>query len=172
MPQLTRFTVHGPFRIPYVGTGNRRHVVRSCPDFWVDQETSVLKNRKGCYAFGIRHGSATRLYYVGLAAKQVFSKECFTHHKVDEHYNPVLKKRPNGTPVLYLVAAPPVKPPVNRIDDLESFLIQTAVANHQPLTNKRKRGRRHWTIPGVAYSPQGRPTQPARDLKDALRIGR
>lgn len=170
MPTPTRFTVYGPIEIPTTGTGQSRHVVRYCRAFWKDTEAAPLRNRKGCYAFGIKHGESIKLFYVGLAAKQSFEQECFTQHKVQDHYNPALRKRRNGKPVMFLVVAPNVKPPTSRIDDLESFLIQTAVANNAPLSNKRKRGKRFWSITGVAHSPAGRPSTAAKALKAALGI--
>ena len=56
----------------------------------------------GCYIFSIRTGGGTKPWYVGLAEKQPFRKECFTSHKL-VLYNDILGGQ-NGTPQLTLVA--------------------------------------------------------------------
>jgi len=172
---FTQFTVYGPYPIPlscryrFHGYWRVREGARS---FWADAEAKALQDRKGCYAFGVRTGGGITLTYVGLTVVQTFGKECFTKHKVSEHYNPALRrrKRKKGTPVLYFVVAPRGKTPSLRIPQVESFLIQTCVTNGIEVTNQRKRGEYAWGIGGISPRARGRPADPAAGLRKALRI--
>lgn len=169
---FTQFTVHGPIAIPaeckyrYYGYWRIRE---GASQFWNLDEAADLKDRKGCYVFGVRAGKGIRISYVGLTVAN-FKQECFTRHKVQSHYNPSLRKRKNGTPIMYFVVAPRGKTPSLRIPQLESFLIQACVANGMKVTNQRKRGEFAWGITGISPRAQGRPPDPAASLRKALRL--
>lgn len=143
---FTQFIVHGPFAVPpsckyrYYGYWRIRE---GAADFWKQEGAQNLRDKKGCYAFGVRAGRGIRLTYVGLTVDQTFGSECFTRHKVREHYNPALRKKKKGTALLYFVVAPKGKTPTSRIPQVETFLIQTCVANGVTVTNQRKRGPMH-----------------------------
>jgi len=67
--------------------------------FWsrVDDELKVgLPGAIGCYIFSIRAGRGVKPWYVGLAEKQSFRKECFTSHKLN-HYNNAIAARKGHT---------------------------------------------------------------------------
>jgi hypothetical protein len=164
----TQFTVEGPFDVPSSLRGATKHISAGCNAFW--KQHPALAPRKGCYAFGIRSGGGIRLTYVGLTTRQSFKGECFARHKVEDHYNPELKLQAHGTPVLFLIVAPQVKTPKRRISELETFLINTCVANGIHLTNKRKRGGKAWTVAGVVPRAQGRPPAAATALRTSIGI--
>lgn len=77
----------------------------SLNQFWANLNASLgdeFSAGIGCYVFSIRAGRGVLPWYVGLAEKQSFRKECFTHHKIN-HYNNAIAA-PKGTPLLTLVA--------------------------------------------------------------------
>ncbi len=64
--------------------------------FWsrVDGEIEDgLSGAIGCYIFSIRAGKGSLPWYVGLAEKQSFRKECFTSHKLKHYNNAIAKKK-------------------------------------------------------------------------------
>jgi hypothetical protein len=94
------FKVSGPFKIPVNGTYGR-YIETGCPDFW-NSTTNYLAKERGCYLFAIRASRGFRPVYVGKTLNS-FQKECFTHHKIADHYTPALANTGKGTPVLFFV---------------------------------------------------------------------
>src|ERR1035441_3965509 len=82
------FKIFGPFHIPLSGEYNHSIEV-GCPAFWKDSETKPLAKERGCYLFAIRAAKGFRPIYVGKTKKS-FEQECFTYHKIAQHYTPAL----------------------------------------------------------------------------------
>lgn len=119
----------------------------------------------GCYVFAIRAGKGVTPWYVGLAEKQSFRKECFAPHKIN-HYNAVLNKY-RGTPMLTVVAkhSPSGKlvlpnGKVHRdIQQLEIMLIGNCLSRNAELRNIRDtKLLREMRVSGLLNTPTGRPT--------------
>jgi hypothetical protein len=170
---FTQFLVHGPIAIPaeckyrYYGYWRIRE---GASQFWKLEDAAKLRDRKGCYVFGVRAGRGIRITYVGLTIKQTFGTECFTRHKVKNHYNVGLRKRKNGTAVMFFVVAPKGKTPSLRIPQVETFLIQSCVANGVSVTNERKRGYFAWGITGISPKARGRPQESAALLRKSMKM--
>lgn len=134
--------------------------------FWERIEVEVaegLSGGIGCYVFSVRAGKGVLPWYVGLAEKQSFRKECFTSHKL-VHYNNVVSER-KGTPLLTLVSkyTPSGKilnPTGNTHRDiqfLESLLIANCLARNPVLFNTRDtKLLREMVVPGLLNTPPGK----------------
>jgi hypothetical protein len=85
----------------------------------VDELEEGLSGGIGCYIFSIRAGKGILPWYVGLAERQSFRKECFTSHKLI-HYNYAIAKR-KGTPLLTLVAKYTPKGKIVNPTGIETF---------------------------------------------------
>ena len=122
-----------------------------------------LSGAIGCYIFSIRAGKGVLPWYVGLAEKQSFRKECFTSHKL-KHYNNAIANR-KGTPLLTLVAKYTPKgklvgPTGNEHRDiqfLETMLIASCMNRNGDLYNvKDTKLLREMVVPGLLNTPQGK----------------
>lgn len=136
-----KYSIHGPFKIkiaPKTGLVDRSKMAKD--SFWtmVENDGPFLSSSCGCYLFAIRASKGIKPWYVGLAAKQSFEKECFTSQKINI-YNDVLAQCGNGTPLLFLISKRTnrnklVKPSKNGHRDsmfLETILIGTAIEKIQ-----------------------------------------
>ena len=97
------FVPHSAIEIPRQINGLIAADKESLSSFWslVESEHEEgISGSIGCYIFSIRAGKGILPWYVGLAEKQSFRKECFTSHKLN-HYNNAIAKR-KGTPLLTL----------------------------------------------------------------------
>jgi len=84
-----KFYPYGPLTIRKANNGLVAHDKDSINAFWSrinEEEDEGLSEAVGCYIFSIRAGKGILPWYVGLAEKQPFRKECFTSHKLT-HYN-------------------------------------------------------------------------------------
>lgn len=162
------FRVRGPFLIPCKGKYNR-FIQSACPDFWKQPETSILAKERGCYVFAIRAARGFRPIYVGKTKKS-FEKECFTYHKIADHYQPALGDMGKGTPVLFLLTLGRGKGPINNraIAQLEAFLIQNAVAKNPHLSNIQGTKQEEWGIKGVIRGGKGKVSKPAKLFRKAM----
>jgi hypothetical protein len=161
------FKVFGPFEIPCSGK-HARYIQAGCPAFW-NSTTSHLANERGCYLFAIRAAKGFRPLYVGKTKKS-FQKECFTYHKIADHYTPALADTGKGTPVMFFVVLDKKKGPVNdrAISQVESFLIQNAVAKNSELSNVRGTKQEQWSITGVIRGGKGKCPKPAKSFRRAM----
>lgn len=154
-----RYTVHGPFEILRAG-----HIIsrdrNDKLDLWrrTDAEEEDLSYACGCYVFSIRH----RVWYVGLAERQSFRKECFAPHKLTQ-YDASLNEV-SGVPYLYLLAkrtpkgrfATPSKSGYKDIQALEKLLIGQAIKRNPDVMNiKDTKILRELNVPGIINSEQG-----------------
>lgn len=153
------FEIYGSF--PVARKGNL--VSRSREDkrtFWaaVEDAEPGLSDACGCYVFVIRN----RAWYVGMAERQSFKKECFALHKITQ-YNEALS-HVSGNPTLLLL--PKLTPggrfasPTTRghadVRLLENLLIGSALGRNAQLQNvKGTRLLREMNVPGFLNSRQG-----------------
>ena len=77
-----------------------------------------------------------------------------------------------GTPVLFFVAKPgsQKKIPKSQIDDIETFLIQSAYYKNPLLKNTQKTKVPAWMIKGLVRGGKGKASASAKGLKSALRL--
>jgi hypothetical protein len=147
----------------------------SLSTFWSRVDTELedgLSGAIGCYIFSIRAGKGVLPWYVGLAEKQSFRKECFTSHKL-VHYNNAIAKR-KGTPLLTLIAKYTpgkkkiIKPTGNEHRDvqfLEMMLISSCVGRNADLYNIRDtKLLREMVVPGLLNTPQGKAAASVSDF--------
>ena len=162
------FQVHGPFRIPLSGQ-NHRYLIPGCPEFWAQPGTGDLALECGCYLFAIRAAKGYRPVYVGKTTS-TFEKECFAPHKVAYHYQRAISEMKKGTPVLFLVVLKRTKGRTNEraISQVESFLIQNALAKNPQLSNVRGTKEEKWSITGVIRGGKGKFSKSAAQLRKAV----
>jgi hypothetical protein len=162
------FKIFGPFKIPCNGKFGR-YIEAGCPAFWNSSTTGPLAKERGCYLFAIRAAKGFRPIYVGKTQKS-FAKECFTYHKIADHYTPALADCGRGTPVLFFIILDKKKGPLNNkaISQVETFLIQNAVAKNPELSNVQGTKKEEWSITGVIRGGKGKATQPAKLFRKAM----
>jgi len=168
---------YGQFVIPKTAKNRIDTSKAAMSAFWatVEKEKKGLPEAVGCYVFSIRAGRGLLPWYVGLAEKQSFHKECFTIHKL-VHYNNTIAAR-KGTPVLTLVPkftstgrfAKRGKNGHSDIQFLEKMLIGLAVRRNVNLVNiKHTNLLKKMIVPGVLNTPRGRKKQPVEDFKSLM----
>lgn len=129
----------------------------------------------GCYIFSIRAGKGALPWYVGLAEKQSFQKECFTPHKIN-HYNNALAAR-KGTPLLTIipkytpsgVLSGPNGNGHKDIQKLEIMLIGNCLTRNKRLSNLRDtKILREMVVPGLLNTAPGKPRKEVQTFKSLL----
>ncbi|MBW2663384.1 MAG: hypothetical protein JRD93_15705 [Deltaproteobacteria bacterium] len=149
----------------------------SLSNFWlkVDEMDSGVSEAVGCYIFSIRAGRGLLPWYVGLAEKQTFHKECFTIHKLI-NYNDALNGR-KGTPVLTLIAkytntkrfAKPSKNGHTDIRFLENMLIGTCIRRNPNLLNiKKTKLLKEMIVPGLLNNTTGRDYSAVKEFRSLI----
>lgn len=161
-----KFFPHTAIDIPRQDNGHVAADKASLAYFWdmVDSQLEDgLSGAIGCYIFSVRAGGGILPWYVGLAEKQSFRKECFTSHKL-VHYNDVLARR-KGVPTMTFVSkyTPGEKllsPTGNEHRDirfLERMLISNCLKRNVDVSNARDtKLLREMQVPGLLNSPQGK----------------
>jgi len=154
-----RFNVYGPVPVPRDGHRVSRHRDERRA-FWAEVESAAqgLSGACGCYILVLRR----RAWYVGLAERQSFKKECFTHHKL-LLYNEALDSR-RGRPSLLFLAketprgrfAKPTRAGHRSVRMLENVLIGLAIRRNRKLLNIRgTKLLREMIVPGVLNTERG-----------------
>jgi hypothetical protein len=149
----------------------------SLSNFWlkVNEMDSELSEAVGCYIFSIRAGRGLLPWYVGLAEKQSFRKECFAIHKLI-NYNDALNGR-KGTPVLTLIAkytnterfAKPSKNGHTDIRFLENMLIGTCIRRNPNLLNiKKTKLLKEMIVPGLLNNTKGRDYLDVKEFRSLI----
>jgi hypothetical protein len=162
-----KFYPYESVEIPKKANGLVNAEKEAMQDFWseVNENEDNLDEGIGCYIFSIRAGKGVLPWYVGLAEKQTFRKECFTSHKLN-HYNDAIAKR-KGTPLLTLIAKHTPNGKLVRpsgvmhrdIQFLEAMLISNCVSRNSSLYNVRDtKLLREMVVPGLINTPQGKTT--------------
>jgi hypothetical protein len=172
------FFPHTAIEIPRQLNGLVAADKESLRDFWNRADVEVedgLSGAIGCYIFSIRAGKGSLPWYVGLAEKQSFRKECFSSHKL-VHYNNAIAAR-KGTPLLTLIAKYTPKdklinPTGNEHKDiqfLETMLISNSLSRNPDLYNARDtKMLREMVVPGLLNSPQGKATVSVSDFRGLI----
>ncbi|MBI5695006.1 MAG: hypothetical protein HZC51_04570 [Nitrospirae bacterium] len=169
-----KYTIHGPFEVRRQKTGLVDHGKEAKAVFWseVKKIDEALPDACGCYLFAIRAGGGIKPWYVGLAAKQAFEKECFAPQKINI-YNDVIAKG-KGTPLLFLIAkrtpsdkfARPGKNGYKDIEYLETFMIGAVLEKNTDLMNIKKTNYlRKMCVPCLINSPKRKPTNSEKEFE-------
>jgi hypothetical protein len=172
------FFPHTAIEIPRQKNGHVAADRESLTFFW-DTVNSQLEDGLaggiGCYIFSVKSGGGSLPWYVGLAEKQSFRKECFTSHKL-VHYNDVLAGR-RGIPMMTFVAkyTPGERllgPTGNEHRDirfLERMLISNCLKRNADVSNSRDtKLLREMMVPGLMNSPAGKASTSVSDFKNLI----
>jgi hypothetical protein len=160
------FFPHTSIEIPRQSNGNVAADKESMSLFWMSVNSQLedgLSSAIGCYIFSVRAGRGILPWYVGLAEKQSFQKECFTSHKL-VHYNNVLASQ-RGTPMMtfiskYTPGGKLLNPTGNEHRDirfLERMLISNCLQRNPCVSNARDtKLLREMVVPGLLNTPTGK----------------
>jgi hypothetical protein len=166
---MTQFEVHGPHDIPfYKGAAGRVITDDNVRIFWNNHHS--IGRHVGCYVFAISNKGAYTPIYVGKTTKN-FKQEALSAPKLSK-YQQAMVDFVRGKPVMFFITHP-IKKGMNNnkhINQLEQFLIQTAMAVNPNIMNIKGTKREKWGIKGILRSNHGKPTKSARALKRALNI--
>lgn len=172
------FFPHTSIEIPRQNNGNVAADKESLAFFWMTVDSQLedgLSSAIGCYIFSMRSGRGILPWYVGLAEKQSFRKECFTSHKL-VHYNNILASR-TGTPMMtfvskYTPGGKLLSPTGNSHRDikfLERILISNCLKRNANVSNSRDtKLLREMIVPGLLNSPQGKAYSSVSDFRDLI----
>ena len=160
-----KFFPHTPIEIPRQSGGLIAADKDSLSGFWsrVEETQEGLSSGIGCYIFSIRAGKGALPWYVGMAGRQSFKKECFTSHKLVHYINAIANRK--GTPLLTLVAkytpkGKIINPTGNDHRDicfLETMLISNCLSRNPNLFNARDtKLYREMIVPGLLNTPKGK----------------
>jgi hypothetical protein len=170
-----KFIPSTAFEIPRNSKGLIANDKDSLNEFWTkveDEQQDGVSGAIGCYLFSVRAGKGALPWYVGLAVKQSFRKECFTSHKL-VHYNNVIAGR-RGTPMLTLVPkftpggkiVGPTGSSHRDIEFLEILLIANCLNRNSELCNKKDtKLLRDMKIYGMLNTPQGKQAASVNDFR-------
>lgn len=159
------FFPHTSIEIPRKSNGHVAADKESMLFFWMNVDAKLedgVSGAIGCYIFSLRTGRGALPWYVGLAEKQSFRKECFTSHKL-VHYNNVLASQ-RGKPMMTFIAkyTPSGKllnPTGNEHRDikfLERMLISNCLQRNPCVSNARDtKLLREMVVPGLLNTPTG-----------------
>lgn len=172
------FFPHTAIEIPRQGNGHVAADKESMSFFWMSVDAQLqdgLSGAIGCYIFSVRAGRGMLPWYVGLAEKQSFRKECFTSHKL-VHYNNVLANQ-KGTPMMTFVSkyTPGDKllnPTGNEHRDirfLERMLISNCLQRNPCVSNARDtKLLREMVVPGLLNTPKGMSYSSVSDFRTLI----
>ena len=161
-----KFYPHCSIEIQKKSNGHIADDKESLNSFWSRVDTELkdgLSRAIGCYIFSRRAGKGILPWYVGLAEKQSFRKECFTSHKLKYYNDEVISRK--GTPLLtfiskYTLGGKLVNPTGNEHRDvqfLEAMLISSCLRRNPNLYNiKDTKLLREMVVPGLLNTPQGK----------------
>jgi hypothetical protein len=168
--RLREFSIHGPFTVPIEPNKPCKMVARDLSVFW--SKIGSVSARRGVYVFAVKAGKGITPVYVGKAAAQTFKKEAFADHKLARHYNPSLLDYKRGSPIVFFVAHPISKGPVNKvlIDQIESALIEVASIKNPDLSNDLKVPNPKWRIRGMIRGRKGEASRSTRALNLTLGV--
>jgi hypothetical protein len=165
---MTEFVVSGPHPIMYKKNKSVKRISKlETIDFW--NTWPDLKSERGCYIFALRKKS-TVPFYIGKATKN-FGQEVFTSHKI-EKFNDVLHSNTFGNPVFYFIIHPPQRGKTNgkAIDEIETYLIQSALIVNDELRNVQKATLPSWTIRNIITKSPGRPKKEELQFAKMMRL--
>jgi len=150
--------VFGPFEIPYDGKGRRKRIDKEhIQSFWSKSQANKLAQKQGCYLFALKASQGFKPWYIGKATK-TFKQECFTPSKANG-YNGLLWGGKKGTPVMFFVALAGNRRKIPKlvINDLEKFLIQSAISKNPKILNvQHTKNLPAWGIRGIIRGGKGK----------------
>ena len=155
-----KYDVFGPFKLPRSNNGLFSRVASEKKAFWssLDKVEQGLSEACGCYLISARN----RVWYVGLAEKQTFRRECFAPHKVTKIDDAIASAKGDAYLLLLARKTPQdrfMKPSKNGIKDaeqMELLLIGAALERNDDLLNKQAtKIVREAVVPGFLNSPKG-----------------
>lgn len=172
-----KFSIHGPISLGRNSNGKIDRSSHAKNKFLEDAENieQGLSKAIGCYLFGIKYGDSFKPYYVGMASKTSFLRECFGSHK-KVIYNEALDDQ-YGIPALFLIAkrtkkskfTKPSKNYLKSLEWLESFLIGICIDKNPKLKNITKtKFLKQLIVPGILNSPKGRSTISEKKFRKAI----
>jgi hypothetical protein len=170
-----QFRVAGPF--PICLKKEKRSTLidqRKLKEFWDRCESDAavrdLRNRNGCYVFGMQRSRNIVPFYVGKTCNG-YANEVFRPFQINK-YNSVVHL--NGTPVLFFIykSARTSEGQVTQaiIRELERFLIQISIPINADLLNVQGTRAAQWSIQGVVRSVNGAPSRSSIRLATMLRL--
>jgi hypothetical protein len=174
------FFPHTSIEIPRQIHGHVAADKESMSLFWMSVDAQLeegLSGAIGCYIFSLRAGRGILPWYVGLAEKQSFRKECFTSHKL-VHYNNVLANQ-RGTPMItfiskYTPGGKLLNPTGNQHRDirfLERMLISNCLQRNIYVSNARDtKLLREMVVPGLLNTPMGMPYSSVSAFKNLIGV--
>ncbi len=154
------YSVHGAWEIPrknrIIDSSNVAKV-----SFWkeVEEDMEGLSSACGCYIFTLQN----KPWYVGMASRQSFTRECFAHHKINL-YNQALSQYMKAIPYLYFLAKETptgnfAKPGANGhkdIEFLENILIGLGINRNPEIMNiKGTKLLKELNVPGIINTKKG-----------------
>lgn len=166
---MANFIVSGPFIVPTTKLKNGRMIAKeNINEFWL--ENKEFENAIGCYVFAFRAGKGIKPIYIGKATKG-FKQEIFTEHKKNK-YHEGFALQGKGTPVMYFVYLEKSqgKPNNRAIDEVETYLIQSAMVANPEILNDRKTAVSQWSVDGIVRSRPGKSGNASSSLKKCLNI--
>jgi len=152
------FSVQGPFEITKetVGKGKFRLLFA---DFWSSHPSlDDIQDQSGVYVFAAKTGNGYTPLYVGKATKS-FSKEVFNQTNKYK-YSDAMLDYVRCKPVIFFIVPPHGKGKAKStiIDEVETFLIQTAYTKNSDIQNIKKTRMPSWSIRGaVRNAKRGAP---------------
>lgn len=172
-----KYDVYGAWALP-----RKNGIIDSSNDakkkFWeeVDSWNEGLSSACGCYVFVLQN----KPWYVGMASKQSFSRECFAHQKINI-YNTALREYSKAVPYLYLIARKtpnsnnfclPGKNGHQDIEFLEKMLIGLGISRNPNLSNiKGTKLLKELNVPGIINTKKGQGSSKAvQEIKSVLGI--
>ena len=166
----TKLEIFGPIIIPSEINRKKKHISDlNIAEFWKNPVSQNMTQKQGCYIFALKVAKGYSPWYIGKATKN-FKKEVFALHKIKK-YNDLLWSSKKGTPVMFFVSLPAnlIKIPVSVIDDMEKFLIQSAVLKNPNILNTHNtKNLPEWSIKGVVRSGKGKPSVKSSTFKSMM----
>lgn len=169
------YEIFGSYKVPRDNQLTSRETKKR-NKFWseVHEDVEYLPDACGCYMLVVRN----KVWYVGMAAKQSFKKECFQPHKIVQYDSALGKSK--GVPYLIFLArmtpsgyfAAPSKNGYKDISSLEQLLIGAAIDRNPKLCNiKDTKVLREMNVPGFLNSGPGQARSDAvQDFKKAIGV--
>jgi hypothetical protein len=166
----TALEVFGPVKITPPRDGLKKHITdETIAAFWEEPVAMEMAGKQGCYIFALHASKGFTPWYVGRATK-TFKQEIFHSEKLKK-YNKLLWDGKKGSPVMFFVALPGnlKKIPVGVINDMEKFLIQSAVLKNKNVLNTHNtKNLPEWSIKGVVRASQGKPSAKSLSFKTMM----
>lgn len=161
-------SVRGPFDIAKekVGKGKFRLLFA---DFWSSSsELEDISGQRGVYVFAAKAGRGYTPLYVGKATRN-FGQEVF--NPANKHkYSDAMLEYERCKPVMFFVIPPKRRGRLSGgiIDEVETFLIQTAYGKNSDIQNVKKTRMPSWSIRGAVRNAKRGAPKSAIEFRKAI----